>query len=66
MNTAGAGHRPAFRPDLLAEQVTVATGGGAGIGRRTAHEPAALGATPLLVGRTPGWTAPTTPAEQGA
>jgi citronellol/citronellal dehydrogenase len=55
MNEASAGpspYRSAFRPDLLAGQVIVVTGGGSGIGRCTAHELAALGATPVLVGRT--------------
>ena len=52
MNTAAAGYRSAFRADLLAGQVIVVTGGGSGIGRCTAHELAALGATPVLVGRT--------------
>lgn len=52
MSTADASYRSAFRPDLLAGQVIVVTGGGSGIGRCTAHELAALGATPVLVGRT--------------
>jgi citronellol/citronellal dehydrogenase len=52
MNTADPGYDSAFRPDLLAGQVIVVTGGGSGIGRCTAHELAALGATPVLVGRT--------------
>ncbi len=40
-----------FAPGLFAGQVVVVTGGGSGIGRCTAHELAALGATPVLVGR---------------
>jgi citronellol/citronellal dehydrogenase len=40
-----------FAPDLFAGQVVVVTGGGSGIGRCTAHELAALGATVALVGR---------------
>ncbi|WP_454697044.1 SDR family oxidoreductase [Achromobacter aegrifaciens] len=45
-------YRSAFRSDLLCNQVVVVTGGGSGIGRCTAHELAALGARPVLVGRT--------------
>jgi citronellol/citronellal dehydrogenase len=40
-----------FRPGLFAGQVHVVTGGGTGIGRCTAHELAALGATVVVVGR---------------
>jgi citronellol/citronellal dehydrogenase len=40
-----------FAPGLFAGQVVVVTGGGSGIGRCTAHELAALGATVALVGR---------------
>lgn len=40
-----------FAPGLFADQVVVVTGGGSGIGRCTAHELAALGATVALVGR---------------
>ncbi len=40
-----------FRPGLFAGQVHVVTGGGSGIGRCTAHELAALGATVVLTGR---------------
>jgi citronellol/citronellal dehydrogenase len=40
-----------FRPDLFRGEVHVVTGGGSGIGRCTAHELAALGATVALVGR---------------
>jgi DNA-binding response OmpR family regulator len=42
-----------FRERLFAGQVIVVTGGGSGIGRCTAHELAALGATVALVGRKP-------------
>ena len=40
-----------FREGLFAGQVIIVTGGGSGIGRCTAHELAALGATVALVGR---------------
>ena len=40
-----------FRDSLFAGQVIIVTGGGSGIGRCTAHELAALGATVALVGR---------------
>lgn len=40
-----------FRADLFAGQTHIVTGGGTGIGRCTAHELAALGATVALVGR---------------
>jgi citronellol/citronellal dehydrogenase len=40
-----------FRPDLLADQVVVVTGGGTGLGRATAVEVAALGAHVVVVGR---------------
>jgi len=40
-----------FRPGLFAGQVVIVTGGGSGIGRCTAHELAALGATVALIGR---------------
>jgi citronellol/citronellal dehydrogenase len=42
-----------FRPGLFAGQVVIVTGGGSGIGRCTAHELAALGATVALIGRKP-------------
>lgn len=44
-------YRSIFRPGLLAGQTVVVTGGGSGIGRCAAHELAALGAHPVLVGR---------------
>ena len=40
-----------FRPDLFKDQVVIITGGGSGIGRCTAHELSALGASVALVGR---------------
>ena len=40
-----------FAPGLFAGKAVVITGGGSGIGRCTAHELAALGATVALVGR---------------
>jgi citronellol/citronellal dehydrogenase len=40
-----------FRPDLLAGQVVLVTGGGSGIGRCIAHELASLGATAIVAGR---------------
>lgn len=46
-----AHYRSVFRDDLFRGQVHVVTGGGSGIGRCTAHELAALGATVVLVGR---------------
>ena len=42
-----------FAPGLFAGKVVVITGGGSGIGRCTAHELAALGATVALIGRKP-------------
>jgi citronellol/citronellal dehydrogenase len=48
------GYRSVFAPGLFAGQVIVVTGGGSGIGRCTAHELAALGATTVLVGRSAG------------
>ena len=44
-------YRSIFKPGLFDGQVVVVTGGGSGIGRCTAHELAALGATVALVGR---------------
>jgi citronellol/citronellal dehydrogenase len=40
-----------FAPDLLEEQVAVVTGGGTGLGRATALELSALGATVVVAGR---------------
>jgi citronellol/citronellal dehydrogenase len=48
---AASRYRSVFRPGLFAGQVVVVTGAGSGIGRCTAHELAALGATLALVGR---------------
>jgi citronellol/citronellal dehydrogenase len=44
-------YRSVFRPDLLAGQTVLVTGGGTGIGRCIAHEVAALGGTPVLAAR---------------
>jgi citronellol/citronellal dehydrogenase len=46
-------YRSIFRPGLFAARHVVVTGGGSGIGRCTAHELAALGATLALIGRRP-------------
>jgi citronellol/citronellal dehydrogenase len=46
-----SGYRSVFRPGLFAGRTVIVTGGGSGIGRCTAHELAALGAHPVLVGR---------------
>lgn len=46
-------YRSVFVPHLFDGKVVVITGGGSGIGRCTAHELAALGATVALVGRKP-------------
>jgi citronellol/citronellal dehydrogenase len=44
-------YRSVFAPGLFNGQTIIITGGGSGIGRATAHELAALGATVALVGR---------------
>jgi citronellol/citronellal dehydrogenase len=46
-------YRSVFRPDLFAGQTVIVTGGGSGFGRCMAHELAALGARPVLIGRKP-------------
>ena len=46
-----AGYSSAFRPGLFTDRVVLVTGGGTGIGRCTAHELAALGATVVIAGR---------------
>ena len=46
-------YRSVFRPGAFDGQRIIVTGGGSGIGRCTAHELAALGATVALVGRKP-------------
>ena len=45
-------YQSVFKSDLFRDQIIIVTGGGSGIGRCTAHELAALGATVALVGRT--------------
>ena len=40
-----------FKPELFSDQVIIVTGGGSGVGRCTAHELAAIGATVVLTGR---------------
>ncbi len=46
------GYASIFREGLFDDQVVLVTGGGSGIGRCTAHELAALGASVALLGRT--------------
>lgn len=46
-------YRSIFKPGLFQDRIVIVTGGGSGIGRCTAHELAALGASVMLVGRTP-------------
>jgi citronellol/citronellal dehydrogenase len=46
-------YRSVFRDGLFAGQADIVTGAGSGIGRCTAHELAALGATVALIGRKP-------------
>lgn len=45
------GYKSIYATDLFQGQVVIVTGGGSGIGRCTAHELAALGATVAIVGR---------------
>ncbi|NMG76577.1 SDR family oxidoreductase [Aromatoleum diolicum] len=47
------GYRSVFREGVFDGQVVIITGGGSGIGRCTAHELSALGATVAIVGRDP-------------
>lgn len=46
-------YQSVFKAGLFAGQVIIVTGGGSGIGRCTAHELSALGATVAIVGRDP-------------
>ncbi|RQP25786.1 SDR family oxidoreductase [Piscinibacter terrae] len=51
MSEPSSRYRSVFAPGLFDGQVVIVTGGGSGIGRCTAHELAALGATVVLIGR---------------
>lgn len=51
MTDSSSRYRSVFAPGLFQGQLIIVTGGGSGIGRCTAHELAALGATVVLVGR---------------
>ena len=44
-------YQSVFKSGLFTGQTIIVTGGGSGIGRCTAHELAALGATVVLMGR---------------
>ncbi len=55
-----------FRPGLLQGQVAIVTGGGSGIGRRTALELNALGAQVVVCGRRPEPLAETAALRSGA
>ncbi|WP_163832934.1 SDR family oxidoreductase [Spartinivicinus ruber] len=44
-------YQSVFRPNLFQNKTILVTGGGSGIGRCTAHELAALGASVVLIGR---------------
>src|SRR5204863_6927373 len=48
-----AAYQSVFRAGVFAGQAGIVTGAGSGIGRCTAHELAALGATVALIGRKP-------------
>jgi len=48
-----ARYRSVFRPGLFEGRSVIVTGGGSGIGRCTAHELVALGASVALIGRKP-------------